>query len=77
MSESGMFPLFCFTLLLEVTCITLTLVSRWEKKEKVEDADEDAKTWFKKHEELHFVTDMWQKPEVCYHIGKCSALLSP
>lgn len=83
MSQSGAFPLYAAGIAIYIACIVLTLFRRWGAKEKKEDAANNGgkrkaaaagaakKDPFDVFQgELAFVTEMWNRPGLCFHVGK-------
>ena len=81
MAKSGAFPLYAAAIFFYVSCIVLSLFKRWGSKEKKEDTavnngkkknndDENVDPFDFFTGELAFVTDMWKRPGLCFHVGE-------
>lgn len=81
MSRNASLPLYAFAIVIELSCMAITVIKRWSQKEKQEDAEPNNGLrlsnnspkswiqWLERHDELRFTTQMSQNPELCYHVG--------
>ncbi len=70
MSETLAFPLYLLFMVLQVFFIVLTVFRRWHQKEKKEE-DEKSDGFFSYFDgDLAFMTSMWNKPGVCFHLSQ-------